>query len=105
VQFGIYTVYEFRHWKPDPFVITQGSGSVKMESFTDEEIRLRAAPGSKGKLRLNVSWFPRWHAYRDGKRVSLWWTMGVNRSHEGVRLAQALINIALITQPAAPTAM
>jgi hypothetical protein len=72
VQFGIYTVYEFRHWKPDPYVITEGSGSVKMESFTDEEIRLRAGPGSKGKLRLNVSWFPRWHAYRDGKPVALW---------------------------------
>jgi assimilatory nitrate reductase catalytic subunit len=32
-----------------------------------------------------------------GKRVSLWWTMGVNQSHEGVKLAQALINIALMT--------
>lgn len=32
-----------------------------------------------------------------GKRVSLWWTMGVNQSHEGVRLAQAVINIALLT--------
>jgi assimilatory nitrate reductase catalytic subunit len=32
-----------------------------------------------------------------GKRVSLWWTMGVNQSHEGVRLAQAIINIALLT--------
>ena len=32
-----------------------------------------------------------------GKRVSLWWTMGVNQSHEGVRLAQAIINLALIT--------
>jgi anaerobic selenocysteine-containing dehydrogenase len=32
-----------------------------------------------------------------GKRVSIWWTMGVNQSHEGVRLAQALINLALIT--------
>jgi assimilatory nitrate reductase catalytic subunit len=32
-----------------------------------------------------------------GKRVSLWWTMGVNQSHEGVRVAQSLINIALIT--------
>ncbi len=32
-----------------------------------------------------------------GKRVSFWWTMGVNQSHEGVRLAQALINLALIT--------
>lgn len=34
---------------------------------------------------------------RDGRRVSFWWTMGVNQSHEGVRLAQALINLALIT--------
>ena len=32
-----------------------------------------------------------------GKRVSLWWTMGVNQSHEGVRTAQAIINLALMT--------
>jgi anaerobic selenocysteine-containing dehydrogenase len=32
-----------------------------------------------------------------GKRVSLWWTMGVNQSHEGVRIAQSLINLALLT--------
>jgi assimilatory nitrate reductase catalytic subunit len=34
---------------------------------------------------------------REGKRVSFWWTMGVNQSHEGTRLAQALINLALMT--------
>jgi len=33
----------------------------------------------------------------EGKRVSFWWTMGVNQSHEGVRVAQALINLALMT--------
>jgi assimilatory nitrate reductase catalytic subunit len=32
-----------------------------------------------------------------GERVSFWWTMGVNQSHEGVRLAQSLINLALLT--------
>lgn len=32
-----------------------------------------------------------------GKRVSFWWTMGVNQSYEGTRLAQALINLALMT--------
>ena len=32
-----------------------------------------------------------------GKKVSFWWTMGVNQSHEGVRVAQAIINIALMT--------
>lgn len=34
---------------------------------------------------------------RDGKRVSFWWTMGVNQSHEGVRTAQAIIALALMT--------
>jgi assimilatory nitrate reductase catalytic subunit len=33
----------------------------------------------------------------EGKRVSFWWTMGVNQSHEGVRTAQSLINLALMT--------
>jgi assimilatory nitrate reductase catalytic subunit len=32
-----------------------------------------------------------------GKRVSFWWTMGVNQSHEGVRLAQSIIALALMT--------
>ncbi len=32
-----------------------------------------------------------------GERVSFWWTMGVNQSHEGVRTAQAIINVALMT--------
>jgi assimilatory nitrate reductase catalytic subunit len=32
-----------------------------------------------------------------GKRVSFWWTMGVNQSHEGVRVAQAIIDLALLT--------
>ncbi len=31
------------------------------------------------------------------KRVSMWWTMGVNQSHEGVRTAQAIINLCLMT--------
>jgi assimilatory nitrate reductase catalytic subunit len=32
-----------------------------------------------------------------GRRVSFWWTMGVNQSHQGVRTAQAMINLALLT--------
>ena len=32
-----------------------------------------------------------------GKRVSFWWTMGVNQSFEAVRSAQAIINLALMT--------
>ena len=32
-----------------------------------------------------------------GRRVSFWWTMGVNQSHEGTLTAQAIINLALMT--------
>ncbi|HEU5084800.1 MAG TPA: nitrate reductase [Acidimicrobiales bacterium] len=32
-----------------------------------------------------------------GERVSFWWTMGVNQSHQGVRTAQAIIDLALMT--------
>lgn len=36
-------------------------------------------------------------AIHAGKRVSFWWTMGVNQGYEAVRTAQALINLALMT--------
>jgi assimilatory nitrate reductase catalytic subunit len=32
-----------------------------------------------------------------GKRVSFWWTMGVNQGHQATRLAQAIIDLALLT--------
>ncbi len=32
-----------------------------------------------------------------GKRVSFWWTMGVNQGYEATRTAQAIINLALMT--------
>ena len=35
--------------------------------------------------------------HHEGQRVSFWWTMGVNQSHQGVRTAQAIINLALMT--------
>ena len=34
---------------------------------------------------------------RRASAVSFWWTMGVNQSHQGVRTAQAIINLALMT--------
>lgn len=31
-----------------------------------------------------------------GKRVSMWWTMGINQSHNAVRAAQSIINLQLL---------
>lgn len=33
----------------------------------------------------------------NGKKISFWWTMGVNQGYEAVRTAQAIINLALMT--------
>jgi assimilatory nitrate reductase catalytic subunit len=33
----------------------------------------------------------------EGERVSFWWTMGVNQSHEGVLTAEAIVALALMT--------
>ncbi len=35
-------------------------------------------------------------ALKPGRRVSFWWTMGVNQGHEATRTAQAIINLALM---------
>jgi len=69
--FGGYRLYRFKRWHPQPFRIDSGRGDVRVERFDDEEIVLRAAPGAHGKLRLAVSYFSRWRAYHDGRRVPM----------------------------------
>jgi hypothetical protein len=54
-------LYEFRDWNPQPFEI-DGSGTVDVVSWTNDDIVLRAAPDAQGTLRLNVSIYPKWHA-------------------------------------------
>ncbi len=33
---------------------------------------------------------------KEGERVSIWWTMGINQSHNAVRAAQSIINLQLL---------
>ncbi len=64
--------------------------AVHVEAFTPE--RVSAATGLPvDALELLAD------TIASGKRVSFWWTMGVNQSHEGVRVAQAIIDLALLT--------
>jgi hypothetical protein len=67
---GPYRVYELASYRADPFVI-DGTGSVKVERFDREHIVLQASPDARGVLRLNVSYFPRWHATRNGRVVPI----------------------------------
>jgi len=61
-----------------------------VESFTPEHV---AAVSGISDQRLHALA----RTIHAGKRVSFWWTMGVNQSYEGVRTAQAIINLALMT--------
>jgi len=81
-------------WIDRPFVDAHVSGldelTANLEAFTPE--RVAAETG------LSVAVLEETAALiHSGKRVSFWWTMGVNQSHEGVRVAQAIINLALLT--------
>jgi len=81
-------------WIDREFIAAHVSGfdelSASMQEYTPE--RVSAETGlSVAVLEETAALIHR------GKRVSFWWTMGVNQSHEGVRVAQAIINLALLT--------
>jgi len=61
-----------------------------VEPFTPERVC-----GESGLSRDQLDQFAATVA--QGKRVSFWWTMGVNQGHEATRTAQAIINLALMT--------
>ena len=67
-----------------------GDFSRHVESFTPERVE-QASGIPKERLHYVA------HTIHKGNRVSFWWTMGVNQSYQGVRTAEAIINLALIT--------
>jgi hypothetical protein len=70
-QFGALALYEFTDWNPNPYVITDGQGDVAVVRFEDERMTFKARPGASGRLRVNVSYFPRWSATRDGQEIPI----------------------------------
>jgi assimilatory nitrate reductase catalytic subunit len=65
------------------------SFAEKVRAFTPETVA-RATGLSVTELEAFA------FALRPGRRVSMWWTMGVNQSHEAVRTAQAIIALCLM---------
>ena len=83
-----------RGWIDRPFIDAHtndfGAFCEHLEAYTPE-----AAAEQCGLSVDDIETLAR--TIHDGKRVSFWWTMGVSQSHEGVRTAQAIINLALMT--------
>ncbi len=63
-------LYRFVDWNPQPFQI-DGTGQVELIRFDAEEIRLRANKDASGRLRLNVSYFPKWRATVDNTVIPI----------------------------------
>ncbi len=61
-----------------------------LEAFTIERTVTETGIPAEDLMRCATS-------IAEGERVSFWWTMGVNQSHEATRTAQAIINLALMT--------
>ena len=80
-------------WDPE-FVDAHTSGfpgfAAHVEAFPPE--RVGDATGLEPRVIEEVA-----ATIHGAERVSFWWTMGVNQSHEGTRTAEAIINLALIT--------
>jgi len=70
-RFGSLAVYEYDDWRREPFEVVEGEGPVELKEFGSEEIVLEAGEGAEGQLRLNVSNFSRWHAYREGREIPI----------------------------------
>jgi assimilatory nitrate reductase catalytic subunit len=83
-----------RGWIDTEFVARSTSGfdafAEHVRGFTPERVAEATGLAPETTARLAA------HIHR-GQRVSFWWTMGVNQSHEGVRVAQAIIALALMT--------
>ena len=78
----------------EAFVARSTSGFAEFAAFIDR-FRPELVARDSG---IDVDTFERTaRLIRDGGRVSFWWTMGVNQSHEGTRTAQAIVDLALLT--------
>ncbi len=92
--YGIAHVLVREGWIDRDYIAAHTQGFAEfaehVAAFTPE--RVSAASG------LSVTDIERFAAtIHAGKRVSFWWTMGVNQGHESTRTAQALIDLALMT--------
>ncbi len=92
--YGVARVLIERGWIDRPFIDAHTTGfdefAARVADFPLD--RVAAATGlERGAIERFAE-----HIHR-GKRVSFWWTMGVNQSHEGVNVAQAIIALALMT--------
>jgi len=92
--YGIANLLIQNGWVDRAFIEQSTTGYAEFATFVRQFTPDKVA----GETGLTVGQLYRFaETIHDGKAVSFWWTMGVNQSHEAVRTAQAVINLALMT--------
>ncbi len=92
--YGIANILIASGWIDRPFIDAHSTGFAEFAEFVTHYTTdvVSAATGLDDEEIWRFA-----QTIADGKRVSFWWTMGVNQGHEATRTAQALINLALMT--------
>lgn len=92
--YGIAKILVENDWIDESFIEQSTSGFSEFTEYV-QQYTLERVSDDTG---LDVEQIERLaETIHAGKRVSFWWTMGVNQSYQGVRTAQAIINLALMT--------
>jgi anaerobic selenocysteine-containing dehydrogenase len=92
--YGIANLLVAKGWLDRKFIQEHTSGFEDFARFlgTFTSKRVCDETGLRQEQLEQFSW-----TVANGRRVSFWWTMGVNQGHESTRTAQAIINLALMT--------
>jgi assimilatory nitrate reductase catalytic subunit len=92
--YGLANMFAASHWTDRDYIARCTTGYEAYEEFvtrfTPAEVSVATGLGVAQLWELA-------NVIHRGKRVSFWWTMGVNQGHEATRTAQAIINLALMT--------
>lgn len=92
--YGVANLLIEREWIDREFIEAHTSGFEEFASFASR-FPLSRVVAETGLTAEAIERFA--ESIHNGLRVSFWWTMGVNQSHQAVRTAQAIINLALTT--------
>ena len=92
--YGIATILFERGWIDESFLREHTTGAEDFRAHVSR-FSLELVTQETGLSEDQLEEFAR--LIHEGGRVSFWWTMGINQSYEGVRAAQSLINLALMT--------
>jgi assimilatory nitrate reductase catalytic subunit len=92
--YGVARILIEHGWIDADYIAAHTSGFEEFHAFA-AGFTLERVAADTGLSPAQIERFAQ--TIHEGARVSFWWTMGVNQSHQGVRTAQAIINLALLT--------